>query len=63
MSGDYKWDIQCIAEEMAEELYEKEFYDLTNDQQYEVFLKAERRYVDRMADHADYLRKREREGR
>jgi hypothetical protein len=62
MSGDYKYDIQMIAEELAQEKYEKEFYDLTSDQQYEVYTLANQHYIERLCDRADYLRKAQREG-
>lgn len=61
MSGDYKWDIQCIAEQLAQSFYQKDFCDLSDDAQYQVYIAAEREYRDRMADCADYLRKAERE--
>lgn len=61
MDSDYKYAIQMIAEEMAEEKYGKDFYDLSDDAQYEVYTEASRRYWDRLADLGDYLRKAERE--
>ena len=60
-SGDYKYDMQMIAEELAEERYGREFYDLPKNLQYETFSEAMQAYSDRLADRADYLRKAERE--
>lgn len=61
MSGDYKWDIQCIADELSQTLYEKDFYELDGDTQYAVYTQANQTYVERLVDRADYLRKAERE--
>ncbi len=61
MSGDYKYEIQLIAEELAEERYGKDFYDLSQDEQYTVFTEAQKQWVERQCDHADYLRKAARE--
>lgn len=61
MSGDYKWDIQCLAEQIADEQFGVDFYDLSGQRRYEVFMEAERRYVERACDRADYMRKAERE--
>jgi hypothetical protein len=60
-SGDYKFDMQMIAEELAEERYGKDFYELSPDQQYETFNDAAHRYSERACDRADYLRKAARE--
>lgn len=59
--GDYKYGIQMVAEELAEEKYGMGFYDLTHKQQFEVYSEAQRQYFDRQADFADYHRKAERE--
>lgn len=61
MSGDYKWDIQVRAEELAFELYNKDFYDLDTETQYRVYERAMHSWSDSLADRADYLRKAERE--
>jgi hypothetical protein len=61
VSGDYKWDIQLIAEEMAMEQYGKEFYDLSSYGQQAVYEQAMDKYHNRLADRADYLRKAQRE--
>ncbi len=42
--GDYKYGIQMIAEELADTGYQKEFYDLSEDLQQQIFLKAEEMY-------------------
>ncbi len=60
-SGDYKYDMQMIAEELAENRYGKDFYDLDDDTQYAVFNEAMGEYSDRMADMGDYLRKAQKE--
>jgi hypothetical protein len=62
MSGDYKWDMQVIAEELAEKLYGKDFYDLDRNTQYAVYTQATQQYVERLCDRGDYLRKAKREG-
>lgn len=62
MSGDYKYDIQMIAEDLAQEKYGKGFYDCTDDQQYELYTVAMETWRDRLCDQADYLRKAQREG-
>ena len=59
---DIKEKYQERADEIAEEKYGKEFYDLTSDQRGEVWLAAERDVADGMADHADFLRKAHKEG-
>jgi hypothetical protein len=62
MSGDYKWDIQMIFEEMCAEVPGCDnYWDLSDAQQQELYEKATREYSARMADRADYLRKAERE--
>jgi len=50
------------AEELAMIIHNKEFCDLTKDQQERVWLQAEQSVVDNMADHADNLRKSSKEG-
>lgn len=57
MGGDYKYEMQLLAEEIAEQRYGKEFYELTDDQQYECFMAGSREWCDRMADKGDNLRK------
>jgi hypothetical protein len=61
MSGDYKYDMQLIAEGLAEELYEADFYELPKEVQYKLYDQAMQQYTERMCDQADYLRKAERE--
>jgi len=47
MSGDYKYDMQMIAEELAEERFGKDFYDLPQDVQFQLFEEAMGQYVER----------------
>jgi hypothetical protein len=61
MSGDYKYEMQLLAEEIAKERYGKELYDLTYDKQYECFNSAMNKWTERMCDMADHLRKATRE--
>jgi hypothetical protein len=49
------------ANEIAWEIFEKEFYDLTKDQQDKVWSMAERNVVDNLAGRADHLRKEKKE--
>jgi len=49
------------ADELAMEIYDKEFYNLTSSEQDKIFKKAERDVVDNYADHADSLRKAKKE--
>lgn len=44
------------ADELAEELYSKEFYELSMELQNEVWLMAERDVIDDCADYADMRR-------
>jgi hypothetical protein len=50
------------AEEIAQDRYGKDFYDLPSALQDEVFSEGMDTVADRLADRADYLRKAEREG-
>lgn len=61
--GDYKWEMQLIAEEIAEQRYQKDFYDLPTDLQMEVYGDATVTYTERLCDAADYHRHAEREGK
>ncbi len=49
------------ADELAMELYDKEFYELTESQRDTLYAKAEMDVVDGCADHADFLRKADKE--
>ena len=60
-SGDYKYDIQLIAEELAKRDYGKDFYQCTPDQQYQLFLAATESWREEQLAHGDYLRKAARE--
>jgi len=48
--------IQSIAEELADTMYGKDFYDLSGRQQSEVYEKAIVELNDMMADKADMMR-------
>ena len=54
--------IQDIADELAESMYGKDFYDLSGRQQSEVYEKAIVELNDMMADKADMMRKKEADG-
>ena len=54
--------IQNIAEELADSMYGKDFYDLSGRQQSEVYSKAIRELNDMLADRADIMRKGEKYG-
>ena len=54
--------IQQIADELAESMYGKDFYDLSGRQQSEVYEKAIVELNDMMADKADMMRKNEADG-
>ena len=61
--SDYKDILQGIFEEMVWSEYgHTEYWRLDRDEQSRLYQKAQREYADRMADSADYLRKKEREG-
>jgi hypothetical protein len=63
LSDDYKYDMQVMAEELAEERFGRDFYSLSDEMQYAIYREAQGNYTDRLADRADFLRKSEREGR
>lgn len=44
--NDYKYEIQILAEELAEVKFNKDFYDLTDEQQSEVYEQAIKVYHD-----------------
>jgi hypothetical protein len=54
--------IQNIAEELADSMYGKDFYDLSGRQQSEIYSKAIRELNDMLADQADMMRKNEADG-
>jgi len=54
--------IQSIADELAESMYGKDFYDLSGRQQSEVYEKAIVELNEMMADKADMMRKKEADG-
>jgi len=45
--SDYKYGSYLIAEDLAEELYGKGFYECTDEQQYELYTEAMNQYVER----------------
>jgi len=58
----YKEEIQAIFEDLVFARYANtDYWDLPEDEQYQLYLMAEQQWRDRMADRADYLRKAERE--
>jgi len=50
---DYKYEMQMLAEETAEEVYGKDFYELSREEQYRVFRGAGEEWVEKMAGSAD----------
>ena len=54
--------IQNIAEELADSIYGKDFYDLSGRQQSEIYEKAIVELSDMLADRADMMRKGEKYG-
>ena len=60
--GDYKMRIQEKAEEIAEENYGKDFYDLSGSMQSKIYERAIREIEDMFADQADMMRKGEADG-
>ena len=54
--------IQSIADEIADEDFGQEFYDLSEKQQDRVYKKAIQRLNDMLADRADMMRKGEKKG-
>ena len=62
MSGDYKWAIQMIFEEMVSDAHDGcEYWDLPQEEQDRLYNEATHAFADRMADRADCQRKAERE--
>lgn len=53
--GDYKDRIQEIADRIADKEYDKDFYDLPNDKQIEVYQVAMDEYYDNLADLTDLM--------
>lgn len=56
MDSNYKWGMLMIAYEMAQERFGKEFEDLSEAQQTEIFREAEQAYHDRRNHAADLRR-------
>lgn len=60
---DYKEQIQALFEDLVFARHDHtEYWKLPREEQDRLYGIATRQYADRMADHGDYLRKREREG-
>lgn len=51
----YKDDIQEHANEIASQKYDKDFYDLTEKQQDEVYTQAQEQYFDNLYSQADSM--------
>jgi hypothetical protein len=47
--SDYKYEIQMLAEEAAQEKYDKDFYALTDAEQIKLYAEAEEQYQDQRA--------------
>jgi len=54
--SDYKYEVQMIAEELAESLYHDEFYSLPDHLRDEVYNDAMKEYAERKAAYIDRLR-------
>jgi hypothetical protein len=54
---DKKYEIHLIAEKIAEEEYQCEFYELSKGQQDKVWTKAEVEFEEKLMDRADNIRK------
>jgi hypothetical protein len=62
MSGDFKWDVQCIFEDLVFARYgHTDYSKLPNDEQYRLYNAATREYSERLANRADMLRDIEKE--
>jgi hypothetical protein len=59
MMSDYKDRIQRNAEIIALEEYDSDFYSLPAGLQFDVYVKAQREYVDQMAEAIDRATERE----
>lgn len=55
MSGDYKYEMQLRAEEIAEQKYGCEYYDLSHERRTEVFTQAMHDWNNDRADRADFI--------
>lgn len=59
MQGDYKYAAQVKAEELAEERYGKDYYDLPEDVQCKLYEEGMQAYIDSQVSAADALNDRE----
>jgi len=57
----YKDEIQEYADEIASQKYDKDFYDLTEKQQDEVYEEAQERYIDNFTSQIDSMQERQTE--
>jgi hypothetical protein len=51
--SDYKYEMQMEAERIAQEEYASEFYDLKEDQRYDIFRRAETNWAEKKAAQAE----------
>lgn len=54
--SDYKYEMQLLAEQAAEEQYDKDFYDLSPEEQDKLYNKAMQDWHDQRVSQAEYLR-------
>lgn len=62
ISGDYKYWIQCKADEIAQEKYDCEYYDLPDSVQLSVYDEANEAYKDHLASEIDTAKERAKYG-
>ncbi len=53
--SDYKDAIQAIFDELCSERYDKNYWELPDNIQSDLYAEAMRNYTERMADRADFL--------
>lgn len=63
MSGDYKWDIQVRAEELAMDRYGIEFYELPEHRRDSIYREAMTDWSEGLAAKADWLNDCAKEGK
>jgi hypothetical protein len=54
MTGDYKYEIQKLADEFAENRYNRDFYACPGHVQDALYQEATTEYHERLMDHADW---------
>lgn len=62
MTGNYKYGIQELADELAREMYHRDFYDLSFDKQDTIYWKAAVLYVERQMEAAKQLKEKLEQG-